>query len=165
MCDIISNLSIVNGRNSTADDYTFESTRGCSVVDYCLTAYETLSRTSNFKVIRASQLVQDTNILGQADFSYALPDHSCLNWSFMLDCKSKASIPTSTGCERIKYKVSSIPQSFMLSDNLKDEVFSTIASLEPIFKVWGDINHAYDQFCSTVKKSMNTDLQKRVIKN
>ena len=61
------NCCIVNGRNSTADDYTFVSTRGCSVVDYCLTAYETLSRISNFKVLRASQLVQDSNSLGQVD--------------------------------------------------------------------------------------------------
>ena len=48
------NCCIVNGRNSIVNDYTFVSTRGCSDVDYCLTAYETLSRISNFKVVRAS---------------------------------------------------------------------------------------------------------------
>ena len=121
------NCCIVNGRNSTADDYTFVSTRGCSVVDYCLTAYETLSRISNFKVLRASQLVQDSNSLGQVDIVHAVPDHSFLQWSFSLNCKSKSSPRNAPGCEHIKYDTSNIPQAFMLENDVQVKFFSTIA--------------------------------------
>ena len=34
------NCCIVNGRNSIQDDFTYVSTRGSSVVDYCLVPYE-----------------------------------------------------------------------------------------------------------------------------
>ena len=40
------------------------------------------------------------------------------------------------------------------------KLFSTIESLESCLKGQGYIDHAYDQFCSTVKESINTDLQK-----
>ena len=155
------NCCIVNGRNSTADDYTFVSTRGCSVVDYCLTAYETLSRISNFKVLRASQLV---NSLGQVDIVHAVPDHSFLQWSFSLDCKSKSSPRNAPGCEHIKYDTSNIPQAFMLENDVQVKIFSTIASLESSIKGQVEIDNAYDQFCNTVKSCMDNDLQKRHIK-
>ena len=124
------NCCIVNDRNSIVNDYTFVSTRGCSDVDYCLTAYGTLSRISNFKVVRASQLVHDANILGQVDTSHAIPDHSILQWSFSLNCKSQASAHTVPGYERIKYNTSSIPQTFMLGNFVKDHFFDTVTNLE-----------------------------------
>ena len=105
---------------------------------------------SHFKVIRASQLVLDANILGQVDMSYELPDHSFLLGSFMLDCNRQTAVGTSRGCERIRYKVNSI----------KNEVYSTIANLESSIKGQGEIDCVYDLFCSTVKHSMNKDLEK-----
>ena len=43
-CDFLSNINccILNGRNFINNDYTFVSTRGSSVVDYCVVPYENL---------------------------------------------------------------------------------------------------------------------------
>ena len=158
------NCCIVNGRNSVADDFTFVSTRGCSVVDYCLTPYESLSRISNFEVIRTSQLVQNANILDQVDMSYAIPDHSFLTWSLRLDCFQQPESGKRQGFERIRYKVDSIPESFMSTECIKNEIYSTIANLESSTKGQIKIDGAYDRFCETVKQSMNKDLEKKIIK-
>ena len=124
------NCCIVNGRNSLADDFTFVSTRGCSVVDYCLAPYESLSRISDFKVIRTSQLAQDADILDQIDMSCAIPDHSFLAWSFLLDCNRQPEKGKYKIYKRIRYKVNNIPETFMLDESIKNEIFSTIARLE-----------------------------------
>ena len=157
------NCCIVNGRNSIANDFTFVSTRGCSVVDYCLTAYETLSRFSNFRVLRANQLVQESNILGQVDTAQTVPDHSFLQWSVSLNCKSHTPSHTATLSERIKYNTCNIPQTFMLG-NVQHEVFNTITNLESSVKDQVEIDNAFDQFCCTVKQCMDNDLQKKHIK-
>ena len=70
---------IVNGRNSVQDDFTFISTRGSSVVDYCLLCI------SNFSVIRASSLVAEAGVISQVDPSSKIPDHSFLRWLFGLE--------------------------------------------------------------------------------
>ena len=155
------NCCIVNGRNSVSDDFTFVSTRGCSVVDYCLTPYESLLRVSNFEVIRASQLVQNANILGQVDMSYAIPDHSFLKWSFKLDCFQQPESGKRQGFERIRYKVDSIPESSMSNECIKNEIYNTIANHEYSTKGQFEIDGAYDRFCETVKQSMNKDLEKK----
>ena len=124
------NCCIVNGRNSDFNDFTYVSTRGCSVVDYCITAYEPLSYIENFRIYRASNLIQVTGILGQVDPLHNVPDHSLLVWSFLLDCKLNTSEKTiQLIAERIKYNVNSIPTGFMLDDETKRCLFETVQNL------------------------------------
>ena len=79
------NCCIVNGRNSIQDDFTYVSTRGSSVVHYCLVPYENLSNISNISVKRASSLTTETGAIWQVDPVSKIPDHSFLHWSFGLD--------------------------------------------------------------------------------
>ena len=51
------NCCILNGRNFVNNDFTCISTKGCSVVDYCIVRYEYLNLCSDFSVVRANDLV------------------------------------------------------------------------------------------------------------
>lgn len=51
------NCCILNGRNFVNNDFTCVSTKGCSVVDYCIVPYDNLNLFKDFCVIRANDLV------------------------------------------------------------------------------------------------------------
>ena len=150
-CLINVNCCIVNGRNSASNDFTFVSTRGCSGVDYFITAYELLSYIGEFRVYRASNLIQSTYILGQIDPLHNTPDHSMLAWSFMLDCKLNSDVSIQLISERNKYNVNSIPAGFMLDDETKRCLHNTIQNLESSLREQEDIDKAYGEFSTAVK--------------
>ncbi len=66
LCDFLinANLCILNGRNTINNDFTYVSTRGLSVVDYCLVPYESLDMFSEFAVVRASSLATQIGTVG-----------------------------------------------------------------------------------------------------
>ena len=88
------NCCIVIGRNSVQDDYTYVSTRGLSVVDYCLVPYENLNDVTNFAVKRATTLATESGAIGQVDPVSKIPDHSLLRWSFCLYFSFKVNAQT-----------------------------------------------------------------------
>ncbi|CAC5421363.1 unnamed protein product [Mytilus coruscus] len=50
------NCCVLNWRYPNHEDFTYVSTKGSPVVDYCVVPYENLFHYKNFKVIRASDL-------------------------------------------------------------------------------------------------------------
>ncbi|CAG2231287.1 unnamed protein product [Mytilus edulis] len=83
LCDFLSNVNccILNGRNSLHNDFTYVSTRGASVVDYCIVPYEKLTLFDNFEGIRAQQLIDGIFKIGEYEPKH-IPDHSLLCWTF-----------------------------------------------------------------------------------
>lgn len=75
------NCCVLNGRYPIHDDYTYVSTKGLSVVDYCVVPYESLCHYKNFKVIRASVLCNKSAQPGSFRANH-IPDHSVLCWEF-----------------------------------------------------------------------------------
>ena len=55
---INSNMCMLNGRKCTNNDFTFLSSKGLAVVDYCLVNHNYLHLFDKFNVIRASVLCQ-----------------------------------------------------------------------------------------------------------
>ena len=77
---INSNFCIfVCGRNSNKNDFTSVSTKGSSVVDYCLVSHAVLDKFSDFYVYTASELI---NLNGNINVVVpsSIPDHSCITW-------------------------------------------------------------------------------------
>ena len=68
---INTNFCILNGRNSVRNDLTSISVKGCSVVDYCITPYDSLNYLIDFTVTRTT----DSSI----------PDHSLLSWNVVFN--------------------------------------------------------------------------------
>ena len=84
---INSNCVMLNGRSLTHNDYTSISGKGVSVVDYAIVSHDHLHRHSNFQVIRAHQLFDETNLVGstRCDPNHNISDHSVLKWQYELD--------------------------------------------------------------------------------
>lgn len=82
MCDFLSNVNfcILNGRNYLHNDFTYVSTRGASVVDYCIVPYEKLTLFDNFEGIRAQQLIDGIFKIGEYE-PKNIPDHSLFCWT------------------------------------------------------------------------------------
>ena len=64
---------MMNGRNSQNNDFTFLSTSGSSVIDYCVVPYEYISN------------IQDYNIHYTLDSPGTYPDHSLLVWTIVVE--------------------------------------------------------------------------------
>lgn len=76
------NLCVLNGHNTTWNDYTSVRRQGgMAVVDYCAVPYELLHLFSNFEVIRASTLFEACGCLGVSDPTHSISDHSVLKWT------------------------------------------------------------------------------------
>ena len=70
------------GRNNKKNDFTYVSTRGCSVVDYAVVPLSLLPQCKNFEVITAKSLFNLAGCTGIIDQQRAnVPDHSFLRWS------------------------------------------------------------------------------------
>lgn len=65
-CEFLSNINcwILNGRNYINNDFIFISSRGSSVVDYCIVPYKNLQNFENFEVLRARTLIQESASIG-----------------------------------------------------------------------------------------------------
>ena len=158
------NCCIVNGRNSIQDDFTYVSTRGSSVVDYCLVPYENLFNISNFSVKRASSLATETGAIGQVDPVSKIPDHSFLCWSFGLDFSFTASAKASYTTYKTKYDVRNIPDCFLADENAINALEQTICQLESNSQDQLSIDNAYGEFCNLIKSTMENKLDKKSIK-
>ena len=60
---INTNLCVLNGRNSVKNDFTSISVKGCSVVDYCITPYDSLNYFTDFTVTRTTDLINKADAL------------------------------------------------------------------------------------------------------
>ncbi|CAC5368340.1 unnamed protein product [Mytilus coruscus] len=149
-CDFLSDVSccILNGRNMTQNDFTCVSTRGSSVVDYCIVPYERLQHFEKFSVNRASTLVDTVNGIGKHDLKGIVPDHeatehddrSCMTTDDILDSEitseevlnvlklSKAG--KSPGCDEIPMEMYKNPTAINALTQLAElQITSAIATV------------------------------------
>ena len=82
---IDSNCCMMNGRNCQNNDFTFISTSGSSVIDYCVAPYEYISNIQDFNVQPTSKLISGSNIHYTLDSPGTYPDHSLLVWTIVVE--------------------------------------------------------------------------------
>ena len=65
LCEFLIDTSccILNGRNMCSNDYTCIKSQGCSVIYYCLVPHEDLSKFTEFKVHKVSDIINKKLIL------------------------------------------------------------------------------------------------------
>ncbi|CAG2243151.1 unnamed protein product [Mytilus edulis] len=110
-----SNCCMLNGRVGTNNDFTCVSSKGQSVVDYCITSYENLHFFQDFKVIRASDLIIKSKLNMTGLDGRSIPDHSLL----YCELNISASLPLchtsgNRSPEFIKFDVKNIPFSILI---------------------------------------------------
>jgi len=150
---INTNMCMLNGRfDKNDDDFTSVSTKGCSVVDYCVTPHDSFSSFSKFKVISVSDLISSIPDLHQFATS-GVPDHSLLVWSVVTDSgsQSDSSQPES---HFDKFDFCNIPASFMCDTDTINTVNDVIVRLEDQSNSQSSLDSIYDEWCSILKTNM-----------
>ena len=158
---INTNMCILNGRGSGNNDFTSVSTIGNAVVDYCFVEYSKICHFSNFSVIRATDLINQTGNI--ATFATnKIPDHSLLKWSIdlkhlMLETPDETDYygyPSDKLESRVKFELTQIPESFLYDDHILHQVNNTIIKLESSMRSQQDIDRVYTDWCDLLKNHM-----------
>ena len=69
-----------NGRHNIGYDFTYISTRGRSVVDYCIVQHDQITHFSQMNVMTMYDLLQQTVLAGVTNPSQSVSNHSLLCW-------------------------------------------------------------------------------------
>ncbi|MES9880125.1 MAG: reverse transcriptase family protein [Sedimenticola sp.] len=158
---INSNMCILNGRNTHTNDFTSVSTKGLSVVDYCLVEHGALKYFNDFRVLRVSEVI---NAGGHTPT--ALPDHSLLTWCMVFDCLDVLQ-PNASHSESsdnfVKYDVSSIPGDFLGSNDVIANLHAAVYELETGLRTQSELDNAYEKLCSQIRQEMNLKLPHKSI--
>lgn len=148
------------------NDFTYISSRGSSVVDYCVIPYEALDSFSNFNVIRTSALIENTNAVGNYDLTRISPDHSLLTWDLTLNFRCDLptdNIPKTSRNTKTKYDTRNIPDDWLCTESAISEITRIIEILENSEATQCNLYHMYEQFVNTIKTEMSSKLQSKTV--
>ncbi len=155
---INANCCVLNGRAGVyaQDNYTCVSSKGKSVMDYCIVPYESLHLFSQFKVHLALDMFNEACSLGNIDPVHSIPDHSLLTW-VMDGCETFTSINNGDhngdnfSVLFTKFDTSDIPYNFMLSEESITAIDQALEKLEQSQFTQVNIDDIFGNFCDTVK--------------
>ncbi|CAC5387295.1 unnamed protein product [Mytilus coruscus] len=150
-CEFLSNVNccILNGKNFLSNDFTFISTRGTSVVDYCIVPYGYLNKFVDFEVIRAQSLVNSTFTTGEYDPKH-IPDHSLICWTFntlVYDDQIMVRHAQSTDnetTEHVKFDTRNVPNDWLTDVEVVSKLNQLILDLEHSENNQLEIDNKYD---------------------
>jgi hypothetical protein len=148
------------------------STKGCSVVDYCVIGYDDLSKCSEFNVLRATELISSCGNLSSMAPS-SIPDHSMLTWKINFDneCVSneydnaKHNVKSQSVHTYVKYDLNSVPSDFLFNTEVLNDVNITINNLERGYQTQSCNDNAYKEWCSIVLNEMQTSIPSKPVFN
>ena len=166
-CEFLSNVNccVLNGRNHISNDYTYVSTRGSSVVDFCITPFENINSFKKFEVIRASELANKSLTTGSIEPKY-IPDHSVLCWEFesaVCENTNKQSLNSHDNrSNHIVYNVKNIPDTWMNDENSINLINSCIANIESCNGIQVELDNIYSEFINVIHNEMNDKLDKKI---
>ncbi|CAG2203532.1 unnamed protein product [Mytilus edulis] len=166
-CEFLSNVNccVLNGRNHLNNDYTYVSTRGSSVVDFCITPFENINSFKKFEVIRASDLANKSLTTGSIEPKY-IPDHSVLCWEFesaVCENTNKQSLNSHDNrSNHIVYNVKNIPDTWMNDENSINLINSCIANIESCNGIQVELDNIYNEFINVIHNEMNDKLDKKI---
>ncbi|CAG2219168.1 unnamed protein product [Mytilus edulis] len=166
-CEFLSNVNccVLNGRNHISNDYTYVSTRGSSVVDFCITPFENINSFKKFEVIRASDLANKSLTTGSIEPKY-IPDHSVLCWEFetaICENTNKQSVNIHDNrSNHIVYNVKNIPDTWMNDENSINLINSCIANIESCNGIQVELDNIYNEFINVIHNEMNDKLDKKI---
>ena len=149
-CMQSSGLCFVNGHKGN-DDFTSVSSKGCSVVDYCLVPTEDLNFIDDFTVTTMSKCEA---VLCADEEGLRIPDHSVLTWKVLtVDCVGSFSHchhdPLSSKSPETKYVV---PEGYM--SNESSFIQNIIHDLKLAAGDRVRLDEIYDELCEGLRGSL-----------
>ena len=163
-----SKICILNGRVfKENDNFTSVSTKGKSVVDYIFIPHSNLSNISHFKVHCVKDLINELNIVPDR----AMPDHS------VVSCRVKINYDSNGGTNEFnrqqnneneqndinsfkrKYRVDDIPETFMCSEDINQQIEHTIQRIQESENSQRAINDIYKSIVQLYQNEMAQKLK------
>ena len=165
-CEFLSNINccILNGRNCIKNDFTFVSTRGSSVVDYCVVPYENLSCFTNFEVLRARTLFDEIATVGSFDPQH-IPDHSMFTWTFKTFIgRDYQTVPDNTldngTINTVRFDTRNVPIDWMSDAETVSKLNILIQDLETSELNQSSLDSKYGELVKIVHDEMELKLNK-----
>ena len=153
---------IMNGRNCLENNFTYVGTQGVSVVDYCFTPYEHLSKYEGFRVCLTSDLLNNAKLHNKIDSATSAPDHSLLLWTFTVErtnVRKKGVIGESVSYEKYDR---------LVLDNFLQEDLSIlndgIRNIQQSVNTQEVLDNVCSRLISTLKTEMNDKMTHRTVK-
>ena len=145
-----SGMCFVNGRKG-ADEFTCISSKGCSVVDYCLVPTEELDGIDDFMVETMSRCEAR---LCRGEEGYRIPDHSVLSWKLLMAGAGVEDVAggkgeLSSGVTKQRYVV---PEDFMVEESSLIE--RIIGDLKLVGGDQAKLDQVYDELCEGLKRNL-----------
>ncbi|VDH89325.1 Hypothetical predicted protein [Mytilus galloprovincialis] len=165
------NCCVLNGRYPIHDDFTYVSTKGLSVVDYCVVPYESLCHYKNFKVI--SVLCNKSAQPGSFRANH-IPDHSVLCWEFETNfdnineiCSIDLSHSAHNSLNQqnntyVLYDVKNIPSDWMTNNDILDKINMCIDNIQCSKGRQFEVDKLYNNFVEILHSEMNDKLETKV---
>ena len=165
LCEFLIDTSccILNGRNMCSNDYTCIKSQGCSVVDYCLVPHEDLSKFTEFKVHKVSDLINEINIISSLEPETSKPDHSFLTWKteFNTLYTSNNTINSPKQAEFTLFS-RDIPVNFLI--DRQEEISHLINKIETEMHNQSGADQCYNDFTNLIRQEMYQKVQYKNIK-
>ena len=149
------NMCMLNGRFDEAfNDFTSISTKGSSVVDYCLVSHHDIGLFSDFKVVSTLEVIDSVRLLSSFATS-GIPDHSLLKWNLIIADNSGLPAPRlQASYSDVKFNLNQIPENFLLTPDVLQKVQDSAAFLEEGTQTQSDIDNIYSDWCKLIQDHM-----------
>ena len=157
------NFCILNGRvNAENDCYTCTTSRGSSVVDYVVTAHNTLELFYHFDVITCDSIVYNHNLFCYIGDKSKIPDHAVLICKIKLPhCKARnipkigvAKFEHITKKKKIDYR--KLPFTFMNNETFFNSVENILDNIDCNNESQELINNIYTKICHILEQEIDS---------
>ena len=144
-----SGMCFANGRKG-ADEFTCISSKGCSVVDYCLVPAEDLDDIDGFMVETMSRCEAR---LCSGEEGFRIPDHSVLSWKLLVAGAGVEDVTDVKGgmSSRETMRRYVVPEHYMAEESsFIERIFGDLKLVE------GDqakLDQVYDKLCEGLRKT------------
>ena len=152
---------MMNGRNCQNNDFTFISTSGSSVIDYCVVPYEYISNIKDFSVQPISKLISGSNIHCTLDSPGTYLDHSLLVWTISVENRVMRNCSSTNQTTNFEVFDRNIPTDFLDSQS---EVLNTyISQIEQDVSSQEELYNIYSHLMRSIKEEMVQSLSHRTV--
>ena len=156
---------VLNGRVTPEfNNYTFVSTRGCSVPDYIFCPIENLDNCTSMKTLLMSDIINEFKLLPPI----SIPDHSILSGMFvtsffeigknfeLFDSKNKEFIQEQNATKPPRKNLSKINNKFMMSKETLELILQAIKKLEVKVDTKKEIDLLWNEVKQVLLSEMNS---------
>lgn len=156
------NCCMLNGRNTSDNNFTSVSNKGLAVVDYCIVGYECMKNFCNFKVTLANDLFEKAGCVGAVSLRRKrISDHYLLQWYFIAEDQhviNENLHDEGWKSSHVKFD-RHVPASFMIDkgDKIDKLIVATGVTQE-------SIDESYKEFCNIIKEEMYEKMEYKVCK-